>query len=142
VKLRGAALVCLAVMLGCVPAAAQGAAAISGPACRAGSTAMVRTELIFGTERAQLPAVTKAQWRRFVDREVARRFPGGFTLLDGSGEWRGSRGIVRENAHVLIVWHRMAAEQDASIEALRALYKARFRQDAVARMDSFGCAAF
>ena len=67
-----------------------------------------------------------------------RRFPDGFTLLDGQGEWRGSRGVVREKSHVLILFHPSSQEQDDKIEALRSIYETRFGQDLVARIRRLG----
>jgi hypothetical protein len=124
------------------PVLAQTDAGASGPACRQGSTAMMRTELLFGSERKALPPVTDAEWQSFVDDEIAMRFPDGFTLLDGQGEWRGSRGVVREKSHVLILFHPSSQEQDDKIEALRSIYETRFGQDSVARIDGLDCVGF
>src|SRR5277367_1543853 len=117
------------------PVLAQTDAAAPAPSCRQGSSAMARTELLFGSERKDLPPVTEAEWQSFVDDEVAQRFPDGFTLLDGQGEWRGSRGIVRERSHVLLLFHPSSQEQDDKIETLRTIYEKRFGQDSVARVD-------
>jgi hypothetical protein len=124
------------------PVLAQTDAAASGPTCRTGSTAMARTELIFGSERKALPPVTDAEWQSFIDDEIAQRFPDGFTVLDGQGEWRGSRGIVREKSHILILFHPSSQEQDKKIEALRSIYENRFGQDSVARADGLDCVGF
>jgi len=103
---------------------------------------MARTELIFGSERKALPPVTDAEWQSFVDDEIAQRFPDGFTLLDGQGEWRGSRGVVREKSHVLILWYQSSPESQDKIEALRSIYEKQFGQDSVARIDGLDCVAF
>src|SRR5271156_3095171 len=117
------------------PVLAQTDAGASGPACRHGSSAMMRTELLFGSERKALPPVSDAEWQSFVDDEIAQRFPDGFTLLDGEGEWRGSRGVVREKSHVLILWYSASPDSQDKIEALRSIYEKRFGQDSVARID-------
>jgi hypothetical protein len=124
------------------PVLAQTDAAAPGPTCRTGSSAMARTELIFGSERKALPPVTDAEWQSFIDDEIAQRFPDGFTLLDGQGEWRGSRGIVREKSHILILWHPPSPESQDKIESLRSIYEKRFGQDSVARIDGLDCVAF
>ncbi len=144
-RTRGAMISSLALSLALAcpaPAVAQTDAAASGAACRAGSSAMSRTELIFGTERKDQPPVTDAEWKRFVDDEIAQRFPDGFTLLDGEGEWRGTRGVVRESSHILILWYRSSPENQDRIEALRSLYDQRFGQDSVARIDGLDCVSF
>ncbi len=124
------------------PGLAQSEAATPGPSCRQGSSEMARTELIFGSERKDLPPVTDAEWQSFVDDEIAQRFPDGFTLLDGQGEWRGSRGVVREKSHVLILWYLPSPQSQDKIEALRSIYEKRFGQDSVARIDGLDCVAF
>jgi hypothetical protein len=103
---------------------------------------MARTELIFGSERKDLPPVTDAEWQSFIDDEIAQRFPDGFTLLEGQGEWRGSRGIVREKSHILLLLHPLSPEQEDKIEALRSIYEKRFGQDSVARIDGMDCVGF
>jgi hypothetical protein len=113
-----------------------------GAACRLGSAPMARTELIFGTARQPSRPVTSSEWKRFVDREIASRFPDGFTVLDGQGGWRGKRGPTRETSHVLIVWSRPSPEREESLEALRSLYKQRFHQESVARIDGADCVSF
>ena len=126
----------------CSPTLAQTDAPSPGAACRQGSSPMSRTELIFGSERKDLPPVTDVQWQGFVDDEIAQRFPDGFTLLDGQGEWRGSHGIVREKSHVLILWYLSSPQSQAEIEALRSIYEKRFAQDSVARIDGLDCVGF
>jgi len=129
-------------LMGCAPALAQTDAGASEPTCLLGSSSMMRTELIFGSERKDLPPVTEAEWQSFVDDEIAQRFPDGFTLLDGQGEWRGSRGVVREKSHILILWYQSSPESQDKIEALRSIYEKRFGQDSVARIDGSDCVAF
>jgi hypothetical protein len=140
--LRVFGLVALVPAICCSPTFAQTDVAAPGPTCRQGSSAMARTELIFGSERKALPPVTDAEWQSFVDDEIAQRFPDGFTLLDGQGEWRGSRGVVREKSHVLILWYPSSPESQDKIEALRSIYEKQFGQDSVARIDGLDCVAF
>jgi len=126
-----------------VPAIARAdATAGAATACRSGSTAMMRTELFFGTQRPRLPPVSGAAWRRFVAREISPRFPDGFTVIDAQGGWRGRRGAVREASHILIVWHSAAAHEHDQFEALRSIYKQRFRQQSVLRIDGSDCVSF
>jgi hypothetical protein len=63
----------------------------------------VRTELYFGTAKPN-GAVTEAEFRDFVDRQVTPRFPDGLTLLKGNGQFRGEDNIViKEQSFVLIL---------------------------------------
>lgn len=138
-RLLGVALV-VAIIDGTPPAQAD--VAPSGSPCRLGAQSMVRTELVFGTARDPLPAVTDDEWGLFVDAEVARLFPDGFTWIEGRGQWRSSRGTVRETTRLLIVWHRPSPEEDGKVETLRDAYKARFAQDSVIRIDRQDCVGF
>lgn len=121
---------------------ATGASTDATKVCRPGSVPMTRTELIFGTQRPRLPPVSGAAWRRFVAREIAPRFPDGFTLLNARGEWRGRRGGIRETSHILIVWHGATPQQQDKFEVLRSIYKQRFRQQSVLRIDGSDCVSF
>jgi hypothetical protein len=103
---------------------------------------MARTELIFGTERGSRGPVSKTEWRRFVDREIATRFPDGFTVLDGHGGWRDGIRAVRETSRILIVWRRTGSAGDGAFEDLRSIYKKRFGQTSVMRIDGFDCVTF
>ena len=126
-----------------VAANATDASTDATTACRPGSTPMTRTELIFGTQRPRLPPVSGAAWRRFVAREIAPRFSDGFTLMAAHGEWRGRRGRIRETSHVLVVWHRATPQpQPDQFEVLRSIYKQRFRQQSVLRIDGSDCVSF
>lgn len=107
-------------------------------ACRAGTKPFARAELFFGTG-ANVPAPA---WRRFLAGVVTPRFPDGFTVLDGQGQWRGPKGITREASHVLIVLYPPDVDKDRALDDIRAAYKRQFKQQSVLRVDSAVCAAF
>jgi hypothetical protein len=89
------------------------------------------------------PPVSDAEWAAFLDGEVTPRFPAGFTVLSGPGQWRGSDGrIAKEDAHVLLIWHDAAQNADAKIESIRSAYRRRFEQESVMRVDSVSCVSF
>jgi hypothetical protein len=113
-------------------------------ACEAGSAALSRLELLFGSERKARPPVSDADWSAFLDAEITPRFPDGLTVLSGDGQWRDPRGhIVKEATRVLVVWYRPAASTSADIEAIRAAYKSQFGQASVMRVeDRTSCVAF
>ncbi|MDR3461984.1 MAG: DUF3574 domain-containing protein [Beijerinckiaceae bacterium] len=106
--------------------------------CRPGSKLLARVELYFGAGGSRHAAA----WRGFLAQVVTPRFPDGFTVLDGAGQWRGPRGVTREASHVLIVFYEPSARSDQALDAIRAAYKARFRQQSVLRVDSTACVAF
>lgn len=97
-----------------------------------------RTELYFGMNKADGGIVTEEDWNKFIEAEVAPRFPQGFTVLESYGQYRDSNEkIVREQSRVLVIFYPKK-ERDAvnpKIEELRALYKKQFNQESVLRLD-------
>jgi hypothetical protein len=97
-----------------------------------------RTELYFGTDKAGGGKVSDEDWNKFLEQEVTPRFPDGFTVLEGFGQYRDSAGkIVRETSKVLIVLYPKAVRKavDQKVEEIRAEYKTQFAQESVLRLD-------
>ena len=98
----------------------------------------LRTELYFGTGKADGSAVTEEEWQKFLSEEVTPRFPGGFTVLTGYGQFRDSGGkIARENSFVLILLYpwKMRKSSSRKIEQIRRAYIKTFQQQSVMRVD-------
>jgi hypothetical protein len=97
-----------------------------------------RTELYFGLSKRDGAEVTDAEWQKFLNVEVTPRFPDGFTLLDGVGQFRMASGtIVRERSRVLILLYPKKHRSSISlkIDEIRAAYCRIFDQESVLRMD-------
>ena len=97
-----------------------------------------RTELYFGRDKPTGGKVTAEEWDKFLETEVTPRFPDGFTVLEGYGQYRDSGGkIVREGSLVLVLFYpkKQRAAVDLKIEELRAKYKQIFNQESVLRLD-------
>ncbi|MFT3787598.1 MAG: DUF3574 domain-containing protein [Tepidisphaeraceae bacterium] len=101
----------------------------------AGPVFRVETQLFLGLGLNEGGTITDAAFQKFVDAEVAPRFPDGFTILDAQGEWREGSKAYREPSRVLIVLHDGSPDASAKLEAIRTAYKAQFRQSAVLRID-------
>ena len=103
-----------------------------------------RTEVLLGFSKPDGSTVTEAEFQRFIDTEVTPRFPDGFTVVAGGGQFKGSDGaIVQESARVLVVLHPVADSRSSqSIEEIRASYKYHHQQHSVARVDGESCASF
>ncbi|MGD9627826.1 MAG: DUF3574 domain-containing protein [Pyrinomonadaceae bacterium] len=98
----------------------------------------LRTEVYFGRNIPGGGTVSEEAWDAFVDEVITPRFPDGLTILDADGQWLNKDGsIAREKSKVLVlVYPRKARKSvDRNIEELRREYKARFRQEAVMRID-------
>jgi len=114
------------------PAAAP-TATLQGDAARpAEAGGWVRSELYFGvgeeggtSERTQTDAITEAQWRAFLDKEVTPRFPDGLTVFDAYGQWlfRGAAEPNRLRTKVLVVLHENTPQRRNDIEAIRLAWK-------------------
>lgn len=97
-----------------------------------------RTELYFGTGKPDGSEVTGAEWSKFLAGEVTPRFPKGFTVLDGFGQFQGENGaIVREKSFCLILLYEKKDRRASGdkIEQIRAAYKKAFQQESVLRLD-------
>jgi hypothetical protein len=108
-----------------------------GQAAREGSLPFARTELFFGTAKPD-GVVTEEEFRAFIDEEVTPRFPDGLTLLKGDGQFRGSDDvIIKEQSFVLVLLYASDSYTESSrrIDRVRRLYKKRFQQESVLRVD-------
>lgn len=117
---------------------AAGVPALVGALDPAETRPYTETRLYFGTQRTGGGEIGKAEFMRFLDREVTPAFPEGLTLQEGYGQWRGEDGkIVRESSYELILLYpeKSAEERDRSIERIRTAYEDQFQQDSVGRSD-------
>lgn len=102
-----------------------------------------RTELFFGLRKPNGTEVNNAEFQRFLDREVTPRFPDGFTLLTGNGQFKNARGaILQERSKLLILLYPIAANSNQQIEQIRTAYITAFQQQSVLRADNLSCATF
>lgn len=104
----------------------------------------LRSELFFGMTHRHGAAIAEADWDDFLASSVTSRFPDGLSVLEARGQWRNPNtgGLIRQPARVLVVIHPDDAESDASLDALREDYKARFDQISVLRVTQPVCASF
>jgi hypothetical protein len=97
---------------------------------------MLEARLFFGL-------TDEAGFVDFLDREVTPRFPAGLTVLDGAGRWRDSSGRpTQERSRVVDIVTVAGADTEARLEAIRAAYKTRFRQQSVGLVLQRVCADF
>jgi uncharacterized protein DUF3574 len=107
-----------------------------GPACRN------ETQLFFGTAIPTGGEVSDEAWADFLAASVTPRFPDGFTVTDGYGQWRDTetQEIVVEESRIVAVLHDGGPESDGSLNAIAKDYAQAFHQQSVMRVD--GCAAY
>jgi Protein of unknown function (DUF3574) len=111
--------------------------------CPPGLQRMTSAELIFGRDIAGGGFVSDTDWATFVDKEVTPRFPDGLSVFDAQGQWRTGDGtIIREPSKLLLIVIKGAKGEQAKLEAIRAAYKAQFKQQSVLLTEHKECAAF
>lgn len=106
------------------------------PALRTGAAEDVVVEqLFFGRNLYGMQVVSDSAWSNFLSEVVTPRFPGGLTVFQASGQWRGADGkIEREASFVLELVHAPSAAADSNIVFIISEYKRRFQQEAVLRV--------
>jgi hypothetical protein len=119
-----------------------GCAGFDAHTCPTGLKPMTSAELYFGLLIPGGGAVSEVDWQRFVDDEITPRFPDGLTITDAKGQWKDRTGIVREPSKRLFVVIAGERAETVKLEAIRAAYRARFRQDAVLLVETPVCGAF
>lgn len=93
-----------------------------------------RTELFLGADRPDGGVVTDEEFAAFLAEEVTPRFPDGYSVIDGTGYWRGPADdrTEAERAHVVVIYRRGNAD---AVRAISEAYLRRFGQDAVLRVN-------
>jgi hypothetical protein len=110
--------------------------------CPTGTSATHVADLVFGRNIGGRLGVGDADWRRFVDREVTPRFPNGFTVTDGRGQYRDSGGrVIREPSKVLTV-ALGSDEERRRLADIVAAYRRQFRQESVLTILRPACVGF
>jgi Protein of unknown function (DUF3574) len=107
------------------------------------SKPFARTELFFGLRKPNGTEVNNAEFQQFLDREVTPRFPDGFTVISGQGQFKDASGaILKERSKLLILLYPISATSSQPIEQIRKAYVTAFQQQSVLRADHLSCAAF
>lgn len=118
----------------------------STPAESAGCVAplepMLRSELSFGRHIGKHFGVTERLWQDFVTRELTPRFPAGFTVFDGLGQYADGKILVRERSKIVVVVAPDAPATHERLAAVMAAYIKQFKQKAVGQVIQSVCAAF
>ena len=135
-KIRAAALFTFIVIACGVGGAAQAPRTEVPPSAVA--IKFLRTELYFGRSKPDGTLVTESEWSEFLSDVVSPRFPEGFTILSGKGQYRNAKGaIISESSEVLVIMYPSKGKRfsRSKIEEIRYAYKKRFDQESVLRVD-------
>ncbi len=100
----------------------------------------IKTELYFGMSKPDGGEVSEADWEKFLDEDVTKRFPEGLTVLSGSGQYqdRANGQISKEKSKVIVILYAAKEKKTKNklIEEIRNIYKEKFKQQSVLRIDS------
>jgi len=111
--------------------------------CEPRVAAWTRSELYFGLAKSNGEVISDEQWDAFLREVVTPRFPDGLTVVNASGQYRNSKGaLVKESSKILIVWRPTTAEEDRKLNDIRRVYRERFDQESVLRIDQPGAGRF
>lgn len=103
----------------------------------------MQTTLWFGMIKPTGVPVSSSEWQQFVNNDVTPRFREGLSVYDAKGQWLGKGDkLARENSKALMLIHQPDRASSERIDALRDIYKKRFHQESVMRVDSRVCVAF
>ncbi len=105
---------------------------------------MLVAELFFGRDITGRQPVTDAEWAEFAAQTITPNFPGGFTVLDGVGQWRNAQNgqIAGGRTKILLVAAQPDPDLARRLSAVTEAYKARFHQHSVGTITRDSCAAF
>jgi hypothetical protein len=104
----------------------------------------ITARLYFGRTIKGGGKVDDAAWQRFLAEAVTPRFPSGFSVFDGYGQWqqRSTGRIIQEASTVIEVAAPRNAEVVAKLEEIRGAYRARFQQESVGLVVGESCMSF
>jgi len=104
---------------------------------RAKQTNLLKDELYFGLTKPGGEIVSESEWQEFVKAVITPRFREGLTVLDGSGQFLNSSGmLIRENSKIVILIYEKSPEKNRAINEIIETYKRTFQQESVLRATS------
>jgi len=110
--------------------------------CQVGD-AFTQTTLYYGTTWKNGQPITPEEWNSYLSADVTPRFKDGLTVFDANGQWMNRKGdVTRQTSKAVLIVHQGDKDSSQRIEELRDIYKKRFQQESVMRVDEPVCASF
>lgn len=108
------------------------------------SDRMIETDLYFGQTRPDGSLIPKDEWDNFKQTQIDRIFKEGSTTVTATGSWRDpvSHKLISEPSYKVTYYHKKSSLISKQIDSLRVIYKARFQQQSVLRVDKKSKASF
>jgi len=108
--------------------------------CGAGEI-MMQTTLWFGMNKPDGSTISALEWQQFIDNDVTPRFKEGLSVSDVQRPGEHAKRAT-DHSKTLMLIHNPDRISSDSINTLRDIYKKRFDQQSVMRVDSLVCVAF
>jgi hypothetical protein len=107
-------------------------------------TPMLVVQLFFGLSIKDRGPVSESEWNSFLRRTVTPRFPDGFTVYDGYGQWLNPKthAIAREKSKIILIAVPDTAVIRTKISEVSAAYQRDFHQEAVGILTQPACGKF
>ena len=101
------------------------------------SSRMMETGLYFGQSKPDGSMITQEEWDNFKATQIARIFKEGSTTETATGSWYDpvSHKLISEPTYIVTYYHKKSPFISMQIDSLRNLYKSRFQQQSVLRVD-------
>ncbi|WP_420133594.1 DUF3574 domain-containing protein [Rhodopseudomonas sp.] len=133
------------VLIACGGAATlAGCTTLQPSACLPPARPMLSAELAFGRNIGDRLGVSDADFKRFAADEITPRFPDGFTVLDGVGQWHDPARdrIVHEKTKLVMLVFAEDPAKAAALTEIADAYKRRFKQQGVLVAMRPSCVSF
>lgn len=99
-----------------------------------GQKTLFKDELYFGLTKPGGETVSESEWQEFVKEVITPRFLEGLTIVDSSGQFLNSAGIlIREKSKIVILIYESSPEKERAVSEIIETYKRRFQQESVLR---------
>lgn len=130
-------LTCLLLVMPVFPATIARAQLLETSERKAQQTNFLKDELYFGLTKPGGEIVSESEWQEFVKTVITPHFREGLTVLDGSGQFLNSAGIlIREKSKIVILIYENTSDKHRAITEIIDSYKRRFQQESVLRTTS------
>ncbi|WP_298546230.1 DUF3574 domain-containing protein [uncultured Aquimarina sp.] len=97
-------------------------------------TSQIKTELYFGLSNDE-GAISNNIWLEFKKNHIDKIL-NGYTIVDAYGYWTGSNGTkVEEATKILVYVHKKSDFESQKIDSIINLYKSKFKQESVLKIE-------
>lgn len=109
-----------------------------------GQTRMLQVQMFFGQQDQDGRPINAQAFAKFLETVVTPRFPNGFTVFDGQGQWLDpdTRTLAREPSKILQIHGADSADIRKFVNEIALAYRKDFRQKAVGLVTNESCASF